>query len=106
MKFFIPHAKDKKQELEVYISIKKFAEETTNWKVGDKRIYHLSFLHHGREQEATVGEVFQLTGEEVIAILNSDGTYLVCTSNRGVARGTPILVGQHDTMDVDEFEEG
>jgi hypothetical protein len=42
-------------------------------------------------------------GETVIAILESN-SYLVCTQNRGVVKGMPILVGRDDQNEVTEFQ--
>ena len=52
---------------------------------------------------ATVGEIEPLGGETVVAILDSN-TYLVCTPNRGVLRGMPIMVGKQEVFDVEDFE--
>jgi hypothetical protein len=43
---------------------------------------------------AKVGEPEPLTGETVVAILRTDsdsGPFLICTKNRGVARGDPVF---------------
>ena len=39
----------------------------------------------------------------MIAILESN-SYLVCTQNRGVVRGMPILVGREQKNEVTEFQ--
>ena len=41
--------------------------------------------------------------EEVVAILESY-TYLVCTYNRGVFRGEPVLVGKEEVKKIINFE--
>ena len=42
-KFFIPKAKDDVQAEEVWESVKKFAEETLDWDVSDRRIFSIAY---------------------------------------------------------------
>jgi len=42
------------------------------------------------------------TGEQLVAILESNA-YLLCTMNRGVARGEPILVGKSEVVRIEDF---
>ena len=49
-----------------------------------------------------VGKPDPRNGELVIAILESI-TYLVCTPNRGVLRGMPILIGKSELKDIADF---
>jgi hypothetical protein len=54
-------------------------------------------------------EAFELSKrqEEVLVILQAeDGLYLVCTENRGVLRGEPILVGSGEVYQITEFDDG
>ena len=104
MKFFIPYAKDKKQAEEVLQGIKKFAKETIGWDITDRRIFSLNYTHEGRKYHSEVGKTDDRVGEKVIAILESN-TYLVCTQNRGVVRGGPVLVGKMEATRVIDFEE-
>ena len=103
MKLFIPFAEDEEQAARVYDAIRKFAEESTGWQITDRKILSLSYVHDGKEYHAEVGKPEQVTGEVVIAILESN-TYLVCTPNRGVVRGIPILVGKHEVRSRVDFE--
>ena len=109
MKFFIPHAKDKKEEDKNYEAIKKFAKETLGWNIKDRRIFSLRYTHDGKNYYAEVGKREQAEGEEVIAILESGYSdviiYLICTPNRGVIRGMPILVGENEAYSVVDFNE-
>jgi hypothetical protein len=109
MRFFIPHAKDTEEENKVYESIKKFAKENTAWNIGDRRIFSIDYNHDGKRYYAEVGKVENLIGEEVIAILESGYSntivYLVCTPNRGVVRGMPILVGSESVYSMVDFDE-
>jgi hypothetical protein len=50
-----------------------------------------------------VGEPEEVTGEPVIAILQSN-CLLICTPSRGVFRGMPILVGEDEVSYVEEFD--
>lgn len=102
MKFFIPSAKDDIQAEEVWKSIKKFAEKTLDWDVSDRRIFSIAYQKHGEDYYVEVGKPDPRNGELVIAILKSN-TYLVCTPNRGVLRGMPILVGGTELTKVIDF---
>jgi len=102
MKFFIPKAKDEKQQAEIYKAIRKFAAQTLGWAISDWRILSVRYRHNGSECLAQVGE-HDIDGEIVLAILDSVA-YVVCTPNRGGFRGDPILVGKSDTSDVVYFD--
>ena len=104
MKFFIPHAKDKKQAEEVLQGIIKFAEKTIGWNVTNRRIFSLNYAHEGKKYYSEVGKLDDRVNEEVIAILESY-TYFVCTPNRGVLRGGPVLVGKEEVNRIIDFEE-
>lgn len=105
MKFFIPpYTSDDKPELseEVYVSIRKFAEENLKWNITERRIFSVTYRHEGKEYYAEVGKIEQRTGELICAILESI-TYLVCTPNRGVLRGEPVLVGKEEIRSIVDF---
>lgn len=104
MKFFIPHIETETKAEDLYQAIKKFAKETTGWDIVDRRIQSLEFSTEYRYTTiAKVGEVIDTNREEVVAILESN-TYLVCTHNRGVFRGEPILVGKNEVLWVKDFD--
>ncbi len=98
MKFFFPDQEDKKLVSDAYDSIKKLARRTTGWDVTDRRIYCIKYHHKGRDYEAKVGERETQQGEPVVAILESTVSFLVCTRNRGVLWGMPILVGKTENI--------
>ena len=102
MKFFIPKAKDDVQAQEVWDAVKKFAEENLGWDVSDRRIFSIAYQKRGNDYYVEVGKPNPRNGEIVIAILESV-TYLVCTPNRGVLRGMPILVGESELKDITDF---
>lgn len=102
MKFFLPHATDPASAETAYNAIKQFAEELTGWKVSNRRIYRLEFVHNGKHYTAEVGQRTDFNDEEVIAILDSD-PYLICTPNQGVIVGPPLFVGHHLVLRRDDF---
>ena len=102
IKFFIPKATDDIQAREVWESVKKFAEETLDWEISDRRIFSIVYQKHGKDYRVEVGKPDPRNGELVVAILESI-TYLVCTPNRGVLRGMPILIGKSESKDITDF---
>jgi hypothetical protein len=106
MKFFIPYAKDKEQEQNVYDATRKFLSEELGAEFTDRKIFSLRYHHDGKSYYAEVGKEHGLNGEPVIAILYEDmrKLYHVCTPNRGVARGMSILVGSHEVEEVVDFD--
>ncbi len=102
MKFFVPSVANEKEAEDLYQATKKFAAENC-WPVTDRRIQTIGFRDKGRLVTAEVGKVEPITGETVVAIFESR-SYLVCTPNRGVLRGMPILVGKHEVSSVTVFD--
>jgi hypothetical protein len=100
IKFFIPLAKDAEQAETVYAGIKKFVGGAT-----ERRIFALAYEHGGKQYYAEVGKPEPREGELVIAILEGveQMPYLVCTPNRGVARGGPYLVGKSEVLSIVDF---
>lgn len=92
--FFVPFADGPEQAEEVYTSVKAFMLKVA-FKPSDRRVYSIAYRHNGRDYISTVGEK-EPEGETVIAILetfNPTPLYMICTPNRGVATGDPILAG-------------
>ncbi|SDD89227.1 hypothetical protein [Sporomusa acidovorans] len=104
MKFFLPAAENNDQTQSVYNQIKQFAQETTSWPIRETRIFSIQFRNDGKEYYAEVGKVENLTGDLVIAIFESELTYLICTKYRGVLKDMPIIVGKKDTITHTLFE--
>ena len=102
-RFFVPGAINDEQAEKKYDSIKAFVDAP----IDDRRIYSLTYLHDGNRYHAEVGLPHLLNGEPVEAILKKReyGLYYVCTLNRGVARGGPILIGEHDVISAEDFDE-
>lgn len=103
MKFFVPKCETIELALEVWESIRQYCKDYTEWEINDRKIYSLLYFHEGGEQFVKVGEEHPRNGEIVRAIFESN-TYLICTRNRGVKTGEPIMVGVGKVSDVEEFE--
>lgn len=103
MQFFIPKAKDDGQAGDLYEGARAFCEQQTGWKTTSRQIYALRYRHDGVEHLAQVGALDSLEGL-VTCIFETAQAYLVCTPERGVIRGFPILVGRTDASDIEEFD--
>lgn len=101
MDFFIPEV-DKVDWGRYYDAIRSFAKTTLGWNVSSRKIYRINYRHDGQTYVAEVGQLADRVNEKIFAILESNA-YLVCTPNRGVFRGTPILVGQNEIIDIIDF---
>ena len=101
-RFFVPGAKDQAEAESVWEATRAFAREQLTWEVSDRRIFQINYQHDGKPYVAEVGVSDPQTGERVLVILESDA-YLVCTANRGVAGGQPILVGRHEVRTIEDF---
>jgi len=105
MKFFIPNIADEARAEEIYQSIVSFAKETLRWDIGDRKVFKIAFfdIEDKKDHVVEVGKRNDINGEVVIAILDSI-TYLVCTLNRGVKKGMPMLVGKKEVYAEEGFE--
>ena len=102
--FFVPYAKDSEQAQEVWTATRKFAQENCPNEVSENRIFSIEYRHEGSEYYTEVGQPEPRTGETVLVILKSN-PYLVCTENRGVLRGIPVLVGKNEARVVTHFKD-
>jgi hypothetical protein len=112
MQFFVPDpadpvkAADRAKAERLYASIKAFAVSQGD-SVQERRIYGLTYRHNGKQYHVQVGDVHPLNRELVIAIFRQErpsGCYLICTANRGVVRGGPILAGDNWETHSWDFE--
>jgi hypothetical protein len=105
MKFFIPHEPDAAKAEKLYEAIRKLAKNTLGWKITRRRIFRLTISDNGKECHAEVGKQDPLTGELVVAILDSN-CYLVCTPIRGMRKGDvpPVMVAKDESAWAEEFE--
>jgi hypothetical protein len=106
MKFFIPNAKDKEQEQEVYEGIRKSLSREIGAEFSDRKVFSLAYHHDGKGRSAEVGKIHYLDIGPVIAILYEVNrrVYHVCTQNRGVERGISILVRPDEVEEVIDFD--
>ncbi|TGS95267.1 hypothetical protein EN814_16320 [Mesorhizobium sp. M2D.F.Ca.ET.171.01.1.1] len=87
--FFVPAATSDQQAKAVLEAVAKF-----NHLENPNCFYSISYTQNSKREVAVVGEHHVVNGEVVIFILKAadgSGPYLICTENRGVARGGPIL---------------
>lgn len=103
MDFFVPAADSPDEAEKVWQATRQFAKDNLGWEVGDRRIFRLSGIHAGERIVCEVGKAEPYGGEVVVAILESNA-FLVCTANRGVLRGEPILVGTSEVDSVIDFD--
>jgi|KBSMisStandDraft_5_1062788.scaffolds.fasta_scaffold17759_6 hypothetical protein len=103
MKFFVPQAKSEEEAAHTCNATKTFAAETTGWKITDRRIQGIVFRDKKKTVHAEVGKHEPICGEMLIAILESN-TFLLCTPNRGVLRGEPIMVGKREVDYITDFD--
>lgn len=104
MNFFIPFAKDEEEANSVIKSISEF----TGFSIPLSKIYSIHYKHNGISMSATIGEnpdKYYFEVGPVIAILKKPGLYAICTPNRGVIRGEPILVGSSSVQRVIYFDQ-
>lgn len=90
--FFVPGADDSDAAERLWQRTRSFAEEQTGLEVSDRRVFRVDYRHNEQDFGAEVGQPDPRTGEVCVAILES-ASFLLCTENRGVARGHPILIG-------------
>ncbi|HEU4561311.1 MAG TPA: hypothetical protein VFS20_25890 [Longimicrobium sp.] len=91
--FFVPYATDRAQAEGVWQATVTFMKSQGFDVNEDERIYCLAYEHNGKQCVDVVGEKDRYNQEEVLVILRTRpwGPTLVCTANRGVARGEPIF---------------
>lgn len=104
MEFFVPEAESPERAVEAWEATRKFAQDTLGWEVGDRRIFRLDYRHGGKSMVAEVGKPDPFIGEEPIMAILESNAFLVCTPNRGVLRGMPILVGIEEILKVTDFD--
>jgi hypothetical protein len=102
MKFFIPNAKDDKQAQDIFEGILNYNNRIIG-KILDRKIYSITYKHHNIKYLAAVGGNEVRTNEQIIAILESN-SFLICTPNRGVDNGIPIIVGYDEILSVEMFD--
>jgi len=109
MKFFIPEIDDSQDAEKLYEATRRFAERQTSFRATPRRIFSLSYHHEGKDYYSEVGKIHARIGEAVLVILETKTladqiVYLVCSANRSVLRGEPMLVGEGEVYQVADFE--
>jgi len=106
MNFFVPPEMDFKKAESLYQSIKSFLGDQGHTSLSEERIYELKSYHNGKDYKYRIGENDREIHEVIVAILYEPGRelYLVCTPNRGVLRGMPILVGKDERRGLTLFD--
>ena len=102
MKFFVPGTKDDEHAERFYETIKK--SNSGNVIIFPRRIFAIDYFHNDKAFHNEVGKPDPVTDDMVLAILESDSVYYVCTINRGVVRGEPIMVSPDEISSVTDFE--
>jgi hypothetical protein len=105
MKFFVPATKNPEEAEKVHGILRK-AMLKHRYETTDLRIYSITFDDNGMRQTETVGKPSETSGETIVAIFQSGDIYLICTNNRGVLRGMPMIAGEWAVTNVELFEVG
>jgi hypothetical protein len=105
-KFFLPRATNAEMAEKAYAAIRKFIEGQASGLLDARRIFRIDYRHEGKPFYAQVGEPERHEGATVIAILKQRDypLYFVCTPDRGVASGSPILVNERDIISSIDFD--
>lgn len=103
MKFFVPETDD---PLSIWGMIRAYCAKNTGWEISFRKIYSIHYHNAEAKQDyfIKIGDIHPTNNETVVAILDTN-TYLICTQNRGVVRGNPIMVAKDDVMGIEEFGE-
>jgi hypothetical protein len=104
MNFFCPKIGNN-SELETYENLKKFVEDWLGKKSTSRKIHTIDYEHNGKTYHAEVDGIALVNAERIYAIFEfDDGSFCVCTENRGVKKGYPLLVGKIDCISVRDFD--
>lgn len=106
VKFFVPVAISKADEEQVYSSIRSFVEKQTGALLSSRRIFNLTHREGQKLIRAEVGMKYPTNGEQVAAILYEENwrLFYICTTNRGLGKGIPILCGEDEVISCEDFE--
>jgi hypothetical protein len=103
--FFLPAATDAETAESNYAAIRQFVAQEMG-ALDERRIFRIDYAHGGKVRFAEVGQVESHERATVIAIFKKLDypLYFVCTPDRGVIRGGPILVGEHEVSRSVDFD--
>jgi hypothetical protein len=102
MKFFVPGAKDPQKAEEIYKGIKEF--NSSKVRISSRRIFAIHYVRNNKPEYVEVGKLLPTTEDIVLAILETDYVYYVCTLSRGGGSGEPVSVARPDISKVINFE--
>lgn len=102
MKFFVPGAKDPQKAEEIYKGIKEF--NSSKVKISSRRIFAIRYVRNNKTEYAEVGKPLPTTEDIVLAILETEYVYYVCTISCGGGSGDPVMVGRPDISKIINFE--
>jgi hypothetical protein len=111
MDFFFPTADGKgsepAEEAEAHWqACRKGAESDVGRDALARRVHQLDYVHNGRTHNATVGQPDPYEGQTIMAIIAFPGLYSIRCLVRGFLKiGDPILVGEHDVLSVEDFDD-
>lgn len=105
MKFSVPAAKDRVQAETVWNAVRDFLAEQ-GLETEPDRFARIRFRHNGKAYGLSIGDMHPDLHEPVCVILKARNRplYYVCTTNRGVVRGDPYLVGDGPETFTSPFE--
>jgi hypothetical protein len=103
MEFTVPAASSLDQALDVFNNTKRFMNDKGFYPV-NKAVQHIEYTHDNKREVAEVNEFATITKERVIIIFECKNLFLICTRDRGVLRGDPILVGRDEIDKVIYFD--
>lgn len=103
MKFFVPGTKNDQEAENVYGILRKKMTQH-RYQPNDARIYEIAFEDNGQTITETVGKHSSIASEPIVAIFETEDVYLICTTNRGILRGMPLLAGKWATVRAEPFE--
>jgi hypothetical protein len=102
--FFVPYAEDAKTAENVWDATCKFVSAP----LSSRRVRSLQWSHNNKTYRVEVGKpapsYFQTGIEPVVVIADSGHVLYICTWNRGVMRGDPILCSEQSVLEIEYFD--
>jgi len=100
MRFFVPGIITDNPHV-LYERIRSNLEHST---LTDRRIYRIKFEQDGSVQNLAVGgSCRQFGSEPVLAIVEAESGYFVCTPHHGGIEGEPLMVPRDRALEVETF---
>ncbi len=83
-----------------------FLQEQLHWKITDRRIFRLGYIHDKKAYTAEVGQLEPLEHCYEIQAIFESNAYLVFTKAKSGGSGVTILVNRDEAQSVVEFDKG